>query len=133
MNRGGNILQDSSFQLRQKRDGQRVFSSGRSVDEKSLTVRRDVVDRRVRLIRVAVSPREVEKRLRKPYSRPKILPDFDAHHLAVSRRLDRTIERGMINYPFLSEHDRYLDNIRGDARFSRVMARARREWERLEV
>ena len=36
-------------------------------------------------------------------------------------------------YPFLSEHDRYLDNIRGDARFGRVMERARREWERLEV
>jgi hypothetical protein len=34
--------------------------------------------------------------------------------------LDRAIDRGMINYPFLSEHDRYLDNVRGDARFGRV-------------
>ena len=47
--------------------------------------------------------------------------------------LDRAIERGMINYPFLSEHDRYLDNVRGDARFGQAMARARREWERFEV
>ena len=47
--------------------------------------------------------------------------------------LDRAIERGMINYPFLSEHDRYLDNIRGDARFGRAMGRAKREWERFEV
>ncbi len=47
--------------------------------------------------------------------------------------LDRAIERGMINYPFLSEHDRYLDNIRGDARFREMMVRARREWERFEV
>jgi hypothetical protein len=47
--------------------------------------------------------------------------------------LDRAIERGMINYPFLSEHDWYLDNVRGDARFAQVMARARREWERFEV
>ena len=47
--------------------------------------------------------------------------------------LDRAIDRGMINYPFLSEHDRYLDNVRGDARFGRVMERARREWERFEV
>jgi tetratricopeptide (TPR) repeat protein len=47
--------------------------------------------------------------------------------------LDRAIDRGMINYPFLSEHDRYLENIRGDARFDPLMARARREWERFEV
>jgi eukaryotic-like serine/threonine-protein kinase len=47
--------------------------------------------------------------------------------------LERAIEHGMINYPFLSEHDRYLDSIRGDARFGRAMARARREWERFEV
>ena len=47
--------------------------------------------------------------------------------------LDRAIERGMINYPFLSEHDRYLDNLRGDARFGQLMERARREWERFEV
>jgi TolB-like protein/tetratricopeptide (TPR) repeat protein len=47
--------------------------------------------------------------------------------------LDRAIDRGMINYPFLSEHDRYLDNVRGDARFGRLMERARREWERFEV
>jgi predicted Zn-dependent protease len=47
--------------------------------------------------------------------------------------LDRAIERGMINYPFLSEHDRYLDSIRGEARFGQAMERAKREWERLEV
>jgi len=43
------------------------------------------------------------------------------------------IERGMINYPFLSEHDWHLDNIRGETRFGQAMERARREWERLEV
>jgi predicted Zn-dependent protease len=47
--------------------------------------------------------------------------------------LDRAIDRGMINFPFLSEHDRYLDNVRGDARFRELMERARREWERFEV
>ncbi len=47
--------------------------------------------------------------------------------------LDRAIDQGMINYPFLSEHDRYLDNIRGDARFGQAMERARREWERFQV
>ena len=46
--------------------------------------------------------------------------------------LDRAIDQGMINYPFLSEHDHYLDSIRGDERFGRLMERARREWERLD-
>ena len=47
--------------------------------------------------------------------------------------LDAAISRGMINYPFLSEHDRYLDGVRTDARFRPLMERARREWERFEV
>ncbi|MEJ2189285.1 MAG: protein kinase [Acidobacteriota bacterium] len=47
--------------------------------------------------------------------------------------LDRAIDQGMINYPFLSEHDHYLESIRGDERFGRAMERARKEWERLDV
>jgi hypothetical protein len=47
--------------------------------------------------------------------------------------LDRAIDRGMINYPFLSEHDWHLNSIRGEPRFGQAMERARREWERLEV
>jgi serine/threonine protein kinase/Flp pilus assembly protein TadD len=47
--------------------------------------------------------------------------------------LDRAIDQGMINYPFLSEHDRYLDNVRGEVRFRQAMERARREWDRFEV
>lgn len=47
--------------------------------------------------------------------------------------LDRAIDRGMINYPFLTGHDRYLDNIRGEARFGQAMERARPEWERFQA
>jgi adenylate cyclase len=47
--------------------------------------------------------------------------------------LDRAIEKGMINYPFLSEHDWYMDSIRGEARFHQAMERAKREWDRFEV
>jgi len=47
--------------------------------------------------------------------------------------LNRAIDRGMINYPFLSKHDWHLDNIRGDARFGEAMERAKGEWERFEA
>jgi len=73
-----------------------------------------------------------------PDGRVKIL-DLASAHAAVGAKdeallwLERAIERGMINYPFLSGHDWYLNSIRGDARFGRVMERAKREWERLEV
>jgi serine/threonine protein kinase len=48
------------------------------------------------------------------------------------RWLDRAIDGGMINFPFLSEYDWTLESIRGEAGFRQAMARARREWERLE-
>jgi TolB-like protein/Flp pilus assembly protein TadD len=47
--------------------------------------------------------------------------------------LEWAIDRGMINYPFLSRHDPYLDALRGDPRFVRVLDHARREWDRLDV
>jgi TolB-like protein/Flp pilus assembly protein TadD len=47
--------------------------------------------------------------------------------------LDAAISRGMINYPFLSEHDPNFDSVRNDPRFRPLMERARREWERFEV
>jgi serine/threonine protein kinase/tetratricopeptide (TPR) repeat protein len=47
--------------------------------------------------------------------------------------LDRAIDQGMINYPFLSEHDRFLSSIRGETRFAQAMERAKREWERFQI
>jgi len=64
---------------------------------------------------------------------------FASAHAAVGAKdealhwLDRAIEQGMINYPFLSEHDWYMDSIRSEARFGQAMERAKREWDRLEV
>lgn len=62
-----------------------------------------------------------------------------AAHAAVDLRedalfwLERAIDGGMINYPFLAGHDRYLDSLRGDPRFERAMARARMAWEQFET
>jgi hypothetical protein len=49
------------------------------------------------------------------------------------RWLERAVEKGWINYPFLSRIDPWLEAVRGDPRFERLMARVRREWEAFEV
>jgi len=47
------------------------------------------------------------------------------------------IEKGLhshfINYPFLSEIDPLLENIRGEERFKKLMERVKYEWENFEV
>jgi serine/threonine protein kinase/lipoprotein NlpI len=47
--------------------------------------------------------------------------------------LENAVDRGFINYPFLNEHDKLLDNIRGEPRFKKLMERVKREWENFEV
>jgi serine/threonine protein kinase/lipoprotein NlpI len=47
--------------------------------------------------------------------------------------LENAIDRGFINYPFLNEHDKLLDNIRGEPRFKKLMERVKHEWENFEV
>jgi len=49
------------------------------------------------------------------------------------RWLERAVEWGMINYPFLSEIDPFLKNIRGEERFKKLMERVKYEWENFEV
>jgi tetratricopeptide (TPR) repeat protein len=47
--------------------------------------------------------------------------------------LENTIECGFINYPFLSDIDPFLENIRGEERFKKLMERVKHEWENFEV
>jgi TolB-like protein len=47
--------------------------------------------------------------------------------------LENAVNRGYINYPFISKHDPVLDNIRGDERFKKLLQRIRHEWEQFEV
>ena len=46
--------------------------------------------------------------------------------------LENAINKGFINYPEL-ERNRYLDNLRGDERFKKLMERVKYEWEHFEV
>jgi TolB-like protein/predicted Zn-dependent protease len=47
--------------------------------------------------------------------------------------LENAVNRGFINYPFISMHDTFLDNIRGEERFNKLMERVKYEWEHFEV
>jgi non-specific serine/threonine protein kinase len=47
--------------------------------------------------------------------------------------LENAVDRGFINYPFISEYDPFLKNIRGEDRFKKLMERVKHEWENFEV
>ncbi len=47
--------------------------------------------------------------------------------------LEYGINYGCINYPFLNEYDPFLENIRGEERFKKLMQRVKYEWENFEV
>jgi serine/threonine protein kinase len=47
--------------------------------------------------------------------------------------LEHAVSRGFINYPFLNEYDPFLENIRSEERFKRLMERVKYKWENFEV
>ena len=47
--------------------------------------------------------------------------------------LEHAVNIGFINYPFLSRHDPFLQNIRGEERFQKLMVRVKHEWEHFEA
>jgi disulfide oxidoreductase YuzD len=46
--------------------------------------------------------------------------------------LENAVNRGFINYPFINEYDSFLENIRGEERFKKLMERVKHEWEHFE-
>jgi tetratricopeptide (TPR) repeat protein len=47
--------------------------------------------------------------------------------------LERAVARGWANYPLFSRIDPFLANIRGEARFQKLMGRVKRDWEKFEI
>ena len=47
--------------------------------------------------------------------------------------LEHAVWRGVLNYPYLSQHDPFLANICGELRFQNLMERVKYEWEHFEV
>jgi len=47
--------------------------------------------------------------------------------------LESAVNSGFINYPLLAEKDPWLENIRGEERFKKLMERVKYAWENFEV
>jgi hypothetical protein len=47
--------------------------------------------------------------------------------------LENSIRVGVINYPLLSEYDPFLQNIRSEPRFKKLMKQVKYEWAHFEV
>lgn len=47
--------------------------------------------------------------------------------------LENAVDRGFFNYPFISEFDPFLKDMRGEPRFKKLMERVKHEWESFEV
>jgi hypothetical protein len=47
--------------------------------------------------------------------------------------LEVAVNLGFINYPFLSELDPFLETIRGEERFRKLMEKVKRDWEKFEI
>jgi len=47
--------------------------------------------------------------------------------------LENAVNRGFIAYPFLNDFDPFLENIRGEERFKRLMERVKYEWEIFKI
>jgi len=50
-----------------------------------------------------------------------------------SKARERDVNFGMINYSLMNELDSFLENIRGEERFQKLMERVKKEWEEFEV
>jgi non-specific serine/threonine protein kinase len=84
--------------------------------------------------------RELTPELQKTAARD---PDWSYHvavmhallgvHEETLRWIEQAASRGMINYPLLAELDPFLDDVRGDERFKKLMVRVKKEWEEFEV
>ena len=47
--------------------------------------------------------------------------------------LENAVDRGFIAYPFLNENDPFLENVRGEERYKKLMERVKYEWENFKV
>lgn len=71
---------------------------------------------------------------------PDLFPRFLAQGFALAGMperalhwLERAVDRGFINHPYLARHDPLLETLRGTRRFAELMEIVRDRWERFEA
>ena len=47
--------------------------------------------------------------------------------------LENAIRKGLIHYPFLSQHDKILHRLHGHPRYEKLMQEVKYAWEHLEA
>jgi hypothetical protein len=58
-----------------------------------------------------------------------ILGDFDT----ALDWLENSVDRGFINYPYMSQHDPFITKMKGNPRYDQLMEHVKHEWERFEI
>jgi len=58
-----------------------------------------------------------------------ILGDFDT----ALDWLENSFDRGFFNYPYMSQYDPFLTEMRGNPRYDKLMEKVKHEWENFEV
>jgi non-specific serine/threonine protein kinase len=79
---------------------------------------------------------DFQKSVRRDYSFSHILSTILSlanHKKEALYWLENAIKNGFINFPFLAEFDPFLENIRKEGRFKKLMERVKVEWENFEV
>jgi hypothetical protein len=49
------------------------------------------------------------------------------------RWLENAVRRGFLNYPMVRKFDAFLENLRGEEQFEKLVERIKYGWERFEV
>jgi non-specific serine/threonine protein kinase len=47
--------------------------------------------------------------------------------------LENAVKRGFINFPLMINQDPFLENIRSEPRFKKLMVRAKQEWNNFKI
>jgi hypothetical protein len=47
--------------------------------------------------------------------------------------LENSVNQGFINYPFMDAIDPFLENVRSEPRFKKLLEKVKHEWENFEV
>ena len=138
--RSGPSVQADEEQLQSYREQERQIARLRTLQEisRKLNSRLDLKDALVNILDEAL--RAVDQKLIASAELDQVLSFMMASGYSMIGRVEEAVDwveqsaqRGFINYPFLSESDPFLANLRGEPQFEALMERVKDQWETFEV